>query len=186
MRIFGAFFLILLISVNSVFSDVKEEQIQIAFTSSVDSIVGFSISEVQTISKVNDISGTEKEMHYDSNTRAYTLREKLYAFAQIFTTAPVRVQLELTPFIPSSNSDSEVSLNWQTSNAISVYENGQYVSRQISSDDGPITLFQDGVSNKPRVKSWQILPVLLATEVNDKAGTISDFRASIVVSLYAQ
>lgn len=186
MRVLWAFFLILFISVNPVLSDVREEQIQIAFTSDVESIVGFSGSEVMTISKVNDIAGTEREMHYDSNTRAYTLRENLYAFAQIFTTAPVRVQLELTPFVPSDNSDSNVSMRWQTSNAISVYENGQYISKQISSDDGPLTLFQDGVSDKPRVKSWQIVPVISVTEVNEKAGTISDFRASIVVSLYAQ
>lgn len=175
--------LISLACINPVFSDKEEEQIKIAFSSEVDSIAGFSESEVRTISKVNNIT-QPKKIEYDANSRAYIMQGNLYAYVQIFTTNSVRVDLQLKPFVPSEDATSNVSMKWGTSNAISVYENGSSVSKQISSDDGPVTVFQDGVSDKPRVKSWQIVPVLAASEVNSKAGTIGSFEASIVVSLY--
>ena len=184
------FLLSVLVCLNSAYSeegdqvDPQEEQIQVSFVSDVESVVGFSSSTVNSISSVgsNDISDTTKSFHYDSALRQYIINEPIYAYVQIFSTAAVEVKLQLEPL--TSKSSSDVTLNWATSNTIPVYSGTSYVSRTISSEDGIITIFNDGTSNIPRAKSWQIIPVLSTDEINNKAGTETGFAASIVVSLY--
>lgn len=168
--------------------DKKEEQISVSFASNVESIIGFSSSEVTSISSVkgngSDISNTTKKFHYDSKTREYVVSDQIYAYAQIFSTSSVEVKLQLKPLVSKNNQN--VVLDWKTSNAVSVYDasaESGYTSRIISSTEDPVTVFSDGVAEIPRVKSWRISPVLSSDEVNNKAKDETEFEATIVISL---
>lgn len=167
-----------------IYADPREEQIPISFASDVASVAGFSGSAVNTIGKVANIS-EPREFDYDSNSRTYIVKEPIYAYVQIFTTAPVEVRLQLTPLIAQNNKD--VKLQWSTSNTLPYYDSGlvQTGTKVLSSEGGAVVIFKDGESNVPRPRSWLISPVLTAEEVNEKAGNEDVFEASMIISLYA-
>lgn len=167
-----------------IYAETREEQIPISFASDVASVAGFSGSAVNTIGKVTNIS-KPREFDYDSNSRTYIVREPIYAYVQIFTTAPIEVRLQLTPLIAQNNKD--VKLQWSTSNTLPYYDSGlvQTGTKVLSSEDGAVVIFKDGESNVPRPRSWLISPVLTAEEVNEKAGNEDVFEASMIISLYA-
>lgn len=180
-------FTVLSFFVNASEGDIEEEQIKVAFSSNIESVIGFSSSDVKGItqSDITNIDNTTKAFHFDSTEREYNLGDEtennIFVYAQIFSTTSAEVKIKLNPLVATDNSG--VSLIWETSNTIPVYDGTKYVNQTLKSDGQEIVVYHDDGGNIPRVFSRQIIPIISTEEVN-KAGTATKFRGSIVASLF--
>ena len=159
-------------------AETREEQIQVAFTADVESVIGFAerdVKDIRTVVQKTDI----EEFNYNPETQRYETSDGFYAFAQIFTTQPVVLTMKLNPLVSAAGDSVPMHAIVRTGSSSQTSDSSKTVS---SSDAAPYAFYEETSGSKyPRIVSRYVFPYV--TSEDTKSLAVATYDGSIVIEL---